>query len=427
MKKCVLLIFLLTLSLAGLSAQTTPMAKDHSKFLGNIYPNSTPYNFNLYWNQVTPENAGKWGSLQPSNQNSFSWTNLDRAYNYAKDNGYKFKLHTLIWGSQEPAWIDNLSASAQKNAVENLFSQISQRYPDIDFIDVVNEPLHQPPSYKNAIGGNGSTGWDWVIWSFQEARAYFPNAKLLINEYGIISDMNAATTYANIIATLQSQNLIDGIGIQCHQFNLNLVSTTTMENVLNKLAERNLPIYVTELDITGKPSSITTDAAYTQYMQTNSATDEETQYERYMEKFPVLWENENVAGITLWGYIEGATWTPGSGLLNSNHTERKAIVWLKEYMASEASYAPNKFDGTNSIHLVKADNSLVSIYPNPASDYVTVEGKNINRIDLLDISGKRLLTQSGNKTIAIGNLPAGLYIVRIEADGNIIQKKLLKK
>lgn len=125
--------------------------------------------------------------------------------------------------------------------------------------------------------------------------------------------------------------------------------------------------------------------------------------------------------------IEGATWTPGSGLLNSNQTERKAIVWLKEYMASEASYAPNKFDDANSIHFIKADNSLVSIYPNPASDYVTVEGGNINRVDLYDISGKKLLIQSNNKTISIGNLHAGFYIVRIETDGNILQRKLLKK
>jgi len=427
MKKYVLLIFLLKLSLVGLNAQTTPMAKDHNKFLGNIYPNSTPYNFDLYWNQVTPENAGKWGSLQPSNQNSFSWTNLDRAYQYAKDNGFKFKLHTLIWGSQEPSWIDKLAPEDQQKAVENLFSQISQRYPDIDFIDVVNEPIHTPPSYKNAIGGDGDTGWDWVVWAFQKARTYFPKAKLLINEYGIINDMNATTNYVHIITILQSQNLIDGIGIQCHQFNLNTISTATMKNVLDKLAGQNLPIYVSELDITGKPSSISTDAAYKQYMQTNPADDEETQYEHYMEKFPVLWENENVVGITLWGYIEGATWTPGSGLLNSNHTERKAIVWLKEYMTSETSYAPNKFDNTNAIPLMKADHSLVSIYPNPACDYVTIEGKNINRVDLFDISGKRLLTQSNNTTISIGDLPAGLYIVRIEADGNSIQKKLLKK
>jgi hypothetical protein len=25
-----------------------------------------------------------------------------------------------------------------------------------------NEPIHSPPHYKNALGGNGATGWDWM-------------------------------------------------------------------------------------------------------------------------------------------------------------------------------------------------------------------------------------------------------------------------
>ncbi len=66
---------------------------------------------------------------------------------------------------------------------------VGQRYPEIDMIDVVNEPLngHNPPdggsgraNYKNALGGNGATGWDWVIRAFTLARQYLPNAKLII-------------------------------------------------------------------------------------------------------------------------------------------------------------------------------------------------------------------------------------------------------
>jgi hypothetical protein len=30
----------------------------------------------------------------------------------------------------------------------------SQRYPDTQLIDVVNEPLHDPPHYKKALGGD---------------------------------------------------------------------------------------------------------------------------------------------------------------------------------------------------------------------------------------------------------------------------------
>jgi len=48
----------------------------------------------------------------------------------------------------------------------------------------------------------------------------------------------------------------------------------------------------------------------------------------------VYWNHPAVAGITLWGYVEGATWSEGTGLLNSSGTERSAMTWLKSYMES---------------------------------------------------------------------------------------------
>ncbi|UOQ64268.1 endo-1,4-beta-xylanase [Hymenobacter volaticus] len=75
-----------------------PMATGKPKFLGGVY--STPQKpfFNNYFNQVTPENAGKWGSVE-STRNVMNWTELDSAYALARTKGYPFKMHTLIWGS----------------------------------------------------------------------------------------------------------------------------------------------------------------------------------------------------------------------------------------------------------------------------------------------------------------------------------------
>jgi endo-1,4-beta-xylanase len=65
----------------------------------------------------------------------------------------------------------------------------------------------------------------------------FQYKKYIINEYGIINDQSAAQRYITIIIiiTLKSQNLVDGIGIQCHQFNVNTVSTSTAKVVLDHL------------------------------------------------------------------------------------------------------------------------------------------------------------------------------------------------
>ena len=111
-------------SLLGWSQATAPLAKDHSKFLGNIIPHFIPQQYNLLWNQVTAENAGKWGSIE-STRNVMSWANHDRAYKLAHDNGYKFRFHTFVWGSQEPGWLKNIPASEQLAELHEFMDRVS--------------------------------------------------------------------------------------------------------------------------------------------------------------------------------------------------------------------------------------------------------------------------------------------------------------
>ncbi|HYC85553.1 MAG TPA: endo-1,4-beta-xylanase [Chryseosolibacter sp.] len=159
MNKFSALVFLsMTVSTGGTFGQ---LAADNCKFLGNIIGDGTPADFLHLWNQVTPENAGKWGSVEPT-RDQMAWSGLDNAYNLSTNNGLLFKHHTLVWGQQQPAWMSNLSAEDQKAEVEEWIAAYCNRYPATDFIDVVNEPLHAPPSYMNALGDRGQpagTGW----------------------------------------------------------------------------------------------------------------------------------------------------------------------------------------------------------------------------------------------------------------------------
>ena len=96
----------LILGAAAFFAQpaSAQMAAGKAKFVGNVTGNSVPANFGTYWNQVTPENATKWGSVEGT-QNQMNWAGADAAYNWAQTNGYKFKFHTFVWGSQFPGWL----------------------------------------------------------------------------------------------------------------------------------------------------------------------------------------------------------------------------------------------------------------------------------------------------------------------------------
>lgn len=283
------------------------------KFAGNILGTFIPENYSVYWNQVTPENAGKWGSVEGSRDN-MNWGTLDEYYNYARSHGYYYKEHCFVWGAQQPGWIGNLSAAEQVEEVREWIQAYCERYPDTDYIDVVNEPLHNQPNYKNAIGGGGSTGWDWVIWTFQEARKY-TNAKLLLNDYGILNSSTGTPNYLEIVNLLKDRGLIDGIGVQAHGYEN--VSISMLRDNLNRFVETGIPVYVSEYEI--------------------DTTDDARQLQLFQEQFPLFWEEPGVGGFTFWGYVQGHHWKPNAWLVSSGSvgaSERPAITWLREYLSS---------------------------------------------------------------------------------------------
>jgi endo-1,4-beta-xylanase len=280
------------------------------KFLGNIIGTSgIDENFGTYWNQVTPENSGKWEAVEPT-RGSMDWSTLDAVYRFAQRHHFPFKEHNFIWGAQQPKWINGIPPNQQRLEVKNWIREYGQRYPHTQFIDVVNEPLHSPPPYKNALGGDGSTGWDWVIWAYATARKYCPRSRLLLNEYHTLEGGSDLERFIAIVKLLKQRKLIDGIGVQGHE--LENASDTTIHSSLRRLASLGLPIYVSELDL--------------------NIADDEAQQKRYQSLFPIFWQDPAVAGVTLWGYKQNQTWKPETYLLRVDGSERPALVWLKNYV-----------------------------------------------------------------------------------------------
>jgi endo-1,4-beta-xylanase len=303
----------------------TPLADGQEKFLGCEWDYGQALNFESYWNQITPGNAGKWGSVEYT-RDVMNWSVLDSTYNVARRNKFPFKLHTLIWGAQQPSWMATLDSTAQRQEIEEWYAALAARYDSFAYIDVVNEPLHNAPNgmlpwgsttpninYAKALGGAGATGWDWVITSFRLARQYFPKSKLILNEYSVINSTNTTQQYIALINLLKAENLIDGIGEQAHAFTTYGVSASTLKANLDLLAATDLPIYLTELDVDG-----TTDLP---------------QLREYQRIFPLFWEHPGIMGITLWGF-RYPVWRNDEGayLVTEEGLERTAFTWLKAYV-----------------------------------------------------------------------------------------------
>lgn len=282
-------------------------------FVGNITTNgAVRSDFLQYWDQITPENEGKWASVEGT-RDVYNWSGLDAAYNFAKQNNIPFKQHTFVWGSQQPGWVGGLSQAEQREEVEEWIRLFCERYPDTALIDVVNEPPpHTTPSYMAALGGAGASGYDWIVQAFRWANQYCPKAILILNDYNNIeysADNMRMITIANAVKNAGAP--IHAIGAQAHAaYN---ISNTTVKMYLDRLASQtNLPIYITEYDI--------------------NVADDNQQRTVMENQFTMFWEHPNVRGITFWGYIVGSTWVANSGLMTSSGTMRPAMTWLMNFL-----------------------------------------------------------------------------------------------
>lgn len=326
------------------------LSTNPDKFLGNITTsNQVDYDgvpaFHTLWNQITPENESKWASIEGT-RNSFNWWGCDNAYDYAKQHNFPFKFHTLVWGSQYPSWMDRLSSEQQYTEIVQWMDAIKQRYPDLPLIDVVNEAIigHAPAPYKEALGGDGATGYDWIIKAFEMAHERWPDAILIYNDYNTFDWQKAQ--FIELVQTLRDAGApIDAYGCQSHDL-------TDMEEAKFKAAMDELqnaikmPMYITEYDI--------------------ATANDNYQLQRYQEQIPYMWEADYCAGITLWGYVYGHTWTDnGNSGIIKNGVDRLAMTWLKEYMQTTAAKnAKSPFPG-----MVKE----ASVYVKPATIHATID------------------------------------------------------
>ena len=330
------LVAILTASIVLAGCATSPQAPSLPRptidFAGNVYPNGVGPSATGadLWNQLTPENAGKWASVERV-RDVMNWAPLDEAYSYAKDRGIPFRFHTLVWGQQQPGWLVDLSPEEQFAELTEWMTLVAERYPEIDFIDVVNEPVHEVPVYALALGGRGATGIDWVVKSFEMARELFPNALLHVNDYNILTDRSQIDTYLDIIAILQGRGLVDGIGLQAHS--LERATISAVAGKLDRLAETGLPLYVTELDV--------------------AIRDDVRQAEQFSALFSTMASHPAVQGITLWGSVEGRLWRQNAELIRRDGSYRPAMEWLlaymdgREYEIADAVPAPRTGTATN--------------------------------------------------------------------------------
>ena len=324
-----------------LNASAVGLAENATKFVGNITTRGQiRSDFGTYWNQITAENECKWASIEGT-RGRYNFSGCKAAYNWAKQNGGYFKFHALLWGSQYPSWLEGLNVEDTKTAIMNWFDAVKKEIPDPDMIDVVNEAIRTGPGkyHSNypktkiieAMGGDNNGDYTFIVNAFKEARKRWPNAVLIYNDYNTVQWQK--NEGIQLIQTIKKAGApVDGYGLQAHDMqtggggnngtgaNGSCLPLSTLKSVIEEIWNKTqIPMFISEYDI--------------------ASNDDNDQKNCYEQQISYFMENEHIAGITIWGYLYGATWTSGgnSGIIRENNgqvTDRPAMTWLKSYLPS---------------------------------------------------------------------------------------------
>ena len=358
------------------------LADGAAKFVGNITTRGqVRSDFTQLWNQITAENECKWGSINTA-RGQFNWSGCDAAYNWAKQNGGHFKFHALVWGSQYPNWIKGKSASETKQIIEEWFDAVAKHYPDLEMIDVVNEAIrtgnnnyhsdYPSTNIIQALGGDNGN-YEFVAEAFRMARKRWPNAILIYNDYNTVQWQK--NEGIDLIQKLKKAGApVDAYGLQAHDMQVSggqaggqggggsCLNINTLKSAIEEIwTKTQIPLFISEYDI--------------------ASNDDNDQKNCYSQQISYFMENEHIAGITIWGYIYGATWTSGgnSGIIRDGK-DRPAMTWLKDYLS--------KNKGVNTTGL--ATGVLTPVEPEPQLPFkgeaLAVPGK--IEIEDFDIPGK---------------------------------------
>ncbi|CAE6150566.1 unnamed protein product [Arabidopsis arenosa] len=212
--------------------------------LGNI-----PYQewFVKRFDATVFENELKWYATEPD-QGKLNYTLADKMMNFVRANRIIARGHNIFWEDPRynPNWVRNLTGEDLRSAVNRRIKSLMTRYRG-EFVhwDVSNEMLHFD-FYESRLGNNASYGF------FAAAREIDSLATLFFNDFNVVEtcsdEKSTVDEYIARVRELQRYDGIrmDGIGLEGHFTTPNVA---LMRAILDKLATLQLPIWLTEIDI----------------------------------------------------------------------------------------------------------------------------------------------------------------------------------
>jgi hypothetical protein len=127
-------------------------------------------------------------------------------------------------------------------------------------------------------------------------------------------------------------------------------------------------------------------------------------------------------------YTSAGAFTGQQGTIGRTFSGTKATAFVG---TDDNFYIVVNADVVTSIGSVY-DNSNITIFPNPATDKLTINGPENKdlKVSIYDLSGELLLEKelhNNNRNIDMSQLPKGVFIIKVSGEDCLIQRKLIKE
>jgi GH35 family endo-1,4-beta-xylanase len=272
---------------------------------------------------LVPEEPLLWESTSRSGEEDYRFSDEVIGQLKAENGGVDGAQGHCVFWPKRVHLPENLRKADKGQVVEALFNkrlEVIRRYPEVKRWVLVNEPVQHTPRVEDGVDRNELVlnprdDIDIYVELFKKAKEANPEAKLIVNEYNILS-REKLDDYIAFISELRAKGApIDGIGVQGHVGSPDEYSIERVQESLDKLARLGLPITVTEFDVPG--TAFENEADRAQYFE---------------DMLTIFYGNENVEGVYIWGIQDKTHWRgkERAGLYDENFNPNEAGTVLEE-------------------------------------------------------------------------------------------------